>query len=92
MWSVQWKPLCPSVPRLSVPPRSVSGPVVAAEEADGSGLWTGLCESHDGGPEAPGPRSESGWSRWRGIPLPADPGASTATGGAAGPQQHTGEC
>lgn len=65
--------------------------LVAAEEADGSWLRAGLGEGHDGGPEAAGPGSEPGRGRRGGLPLPADPGASTAAGGAAGPQQHAGE-
>lgn len=77
--------------RLSVRTRSVSGPLVAAEEAHGSRLWAGFSESHDGCSEAAGSGSESGRGWRRRFPLCTDPGATTAAGGASSPQQHNGK-
>lgn len=80
-----------SPPRFSGQTGSVFGPLMAAEEADGAGLRAGFSPGHDGGPEAAGPGSEPGRRRRGRLPLPADPGASAAGSGAAGPQQNTGE-
>lgn len=74
--------------RFSVQAGGVSGPLMAAEEADGPGLRASVSARYDGGPEAAGPGPESGRGRWRRLPLFADSRAPTAGGGAARPQQH----
>lgn len=69
----------------------MSGPLLEAEESDGSGLRARVRQGHDGGAETAGPGSDLGRGRRGRLPVRADPGAWTAGGGAPGSQQHSGE-